>query len=404
MARHSSSKVYVWVGRNRQGTQVSGQIKAQSAVAVRVMLRKQGITPTQVRRQRRVSWQRNQAIRPLDIAVFTRQMATMLKAGVPLLQSLDIIAEGIEKPALRALLDELKIGIAAGNRLASTLRQHPAYFDELYCNLVAVGEQTGALELLLERIATYKEKTEHLKAKIKKALRYPFAVMAVAVLVSWVLLVKVVPQFEEIFISFDAQLPLFTLGVIALSEYLQNHAGVLLGFIALVGLGVQRLWRSSTRLRSCWERFVLRLPVVGNIAYHAAVARFARTLATTFAAGVPLLDALESVTGSVANVVFREAVQQVKRDVANGMQLHFAMRNTAVFPVMAVQLTAIGEESGSLDAMLDKVAVYYEQQVEQAVDGLTALMEPLILSVLGVLVGGLIIAMYLPIFELGAVF
>ena len=404
MAKNTAkARVYSWQGTNRQGAVVAGQMTAADAVLVRALLRKQGITPSKVRKHRRALFSRDKAIKAMDIALFTRQMATMMKAGVPLLQSFDIIADSVEKPALRQLLEKLKSEIATGQSFAGSLRQHPRHFDELYCNLVASGEQSGTLEALLERVATYKEKTEMLKAKIKKAMSYPLAVVAVALIVTGILLIKVVPQFQEVFASFGAELPAFTLLVIRVSEYLQSDGWTLLLDLVVAVLLIKRLQRTSVKFRNLQDRFLLKTPVLGNILYKAAVARFARTLATTFAAGVPLLDALDSVAGAVGNLVFKGAVQQVQADVANGLQLHFAMRSTGVFPAMALQLTAIGEESGALDAMLDKVAQHYEAEVDNAVDGLTALLEPMIMSVLGVLVGGLIIAMYLPIFELGAV-
>jgi type IV pilus assembly protein PilC len=339
----------------------------------------------------------------MDIAIFTRQMATMMKAGVPLLTSFDIINEGFDNPNMRKLVEELKQDVAAGNSFASSLRKHPKYFDDLYCNLVDSGEQSGALETLLDRVATYKEKTEALKAKIKKAMNYPIAVIVVAIIVSAILLIKVVPQFQSVFSSFGADLPAFTLMVVNLSELLQKW-----WFLVLVGLGaaiftLSEAHKRSEKFRNWVDRLLLKAPIVGKIIYMSSVARFSRTLATTFAAGVPLVDALDSVAGATGNVVFRTAVNKVKQDVSTGMQLNFSMRSTGVFPSLALQMTAIGEESGALDEMLDKVATYYESEVDNMVDGLTALMEPMIMAVLGVLVGGLVIAMYLPIFQLGQV-
>lgn len=402
-AKTAKVRVYQWQGTNRQGVAMSGQMMAPDAVLVKVLLRKQGINPTKVRKQGRMLFSAAKPIKPMDIAIFTRQMATMMKAGVPLLQSFDIISDGVEKPAMRNLIGQLKSDIAAGHSFAGSLRKHPRYFDQLYCSLVASGEQSGTLEALLERVATYKEKTEMLKAKIKKAMSYPLAVVAVALIVTAILLIKVVPQFQEVFASFGAQLPAFTLFVIAVSEYIQSDGWVIVVLLVAAVFVFKRLQRTSAKFRDQLDRGLLKTPVVGNILYKAAVARFARTLATTFSAGVPLLDALDSVADAAGNVVFKSAVHQVKADVSNGLQLHFSMRSTGVFPAMALQMTSIGEESGALDAMLEKVALHYETEVDNAVDSLTSLMEPLIMSVLGVLVGGLIIAMYLPIFELGAV-
>lgn len=402
-AKAPKTSTFVWEGKDRKGTVVKGELAGQNPALVKAQLRKQGINPTKVRKKGISLLGGGKKIKPMDIALFARQMATMMKAGVPLLQSFDIIADGLENPNMRKLVDEIKQHVAAGNSFAAALRTKPQYFDDLFCNLVEAGEQSGALETLLDRVATYKEKTEALKAKIKKAMNYPIAVVAVAVIVTCILLIKVVPQFKEVFSSFGAELPAFTLFVIGISEGLQEWWFIFL--IALIGAGyafVQAKQRSE-KFRDALDRTVLKTPIVGNIVYKSSVARYARTLSTTFAAGVPLVEALDSVAGATGNVVFRNAVNKVKQDVTSGMQLNFSMRSTNVFPAMAVQMTAIGEESGALDTMLDKVASYYEAEVDNAVDGLTALMEPLIMSVLGVLVGGLIIAMYLPIFQLGSV-
>ncbi|WP_205341508.1 type II secretion system F family protein [Denitrificimonas caeni] len=397
------TNMYKWEGKNRQGSAMSGQMPGQDASLVKAQLRKQGINPTKVRKKSFDIFSAGKKIKPMDIAIFTRQMATMMKAGVPLLQSFDIIIEGLDNPNMRKLVDTLKNDVASGNSFATSLRRHPLYFDDLYCNLVESGEQSGALETLLDRVATYKEKTEALKAKIKKAMNYPLAVIAVAVIVTAILLIKVVPQFQEVFASFGAELPAFTLFVIGVSEYIQ-HSGwiIVLVFVAAVFI-LRRMYRTSKKFRDGLDRALLKAPIFGNIIYNSSVARFGRTLATTFAAGVPLVEALDSVAGATGNVVFKEAVMKIKADISGGMQLNFAMRSTGVFPSMVLQMTSIGEESGALDEMLDKVATHYEAEVDNAVDGLTALMEPLIMSVLGVLVGGLIIAMYLPIFQLGAV-
>ncbi len=402
-AKAPKTSTFVWEGKDRKGSTVKGELSGQNPALVKAHLRKQGINPTKVRKKGMSLGGAGKKVKPLDIALFARQMATMMKAGVPLLQSFDIIADGVEKPAMRKLVDELKQHVAAGNSFAAALRTKPEYFDNLFCNLVEAGEQSGALETLLDRVATYKEKTEALKAKIKKAMNYPIAVIAVAIIVSCILLIKVVPQFESVFSSFGAELPAFTLFVIGISEGLQEWWFIFL--IAMVGAGYafMQAQKRSEKFRDTLDRTILKTPIVGNIVYKAAVARYARTLSTTFAAGVPLVEALDSVSGATGNVVFRNAVAKVKQDVTSGMQLNFSMRSTNAFPAMAVQMTAIGEESGALDTMLDKVASYYEAEVDNAVDGLTALMEPLIMSVLGVLVGGLIIAMYLPIFQLGNV-
>ncbi|WP_342244843.1 type II secretion system F family protein [Pseudomonas sp. OTU5201] len=397
------TSTFAWEGTDKKGSKVRGELSGQNPALVKAQLRKQGINPTKVRKKSTSLLSAGKKIKPLDIALFTRQLATMMKAGVPLMQSFDIIGEGFEKPAMRTLVNEVKQEVSSGNSLANSLRKKPEYFDELYCNLVDSGEQAGALETLLDRIATYKEKTEALKAKIKKAMNYPIAVIIVAIIVSAILLIKVVPQFQSVFANFGAELPAFTRMVISLSELLQKWWFIVLAGFFVFGYAIQQAHKKSPKFRDWVDHTVLKLPVVGDILYKSAVARFARTLATTFAAGVPLVDALDSVAGASGNVVFKEAVLKVKSDVSTGMQLNFSMKTTGVFPSMAVQMTAIGEESGALDEMLDKVASFYEAEVDNAVDGLTALMEPMIMAVLGVLVGGLIIAMYLPIFQLGNV-
>jgi type IV pilus assembly protein PilC len=393
--------VYAWEGLDKKGTKVTGEINGHNPALVKAQLRKQGVNPTKVRKKSASIFGKGKKIKPLDIAFFSRQMATMMKAGVPLLQSFDIISEGHENPNMRKLVDDLKQEVAAGHSFATALRQKPLYFDDLFCNLVDAGEQAGALEALLDRVATYKEKTESLKAKIKKAMTYPIAVVVVAFVVTGILLLKVVPQFQTIFEGFGATLPTFTLMVIALSQVVQDYWWMLL---AGIGLGIflfRRAYRNSEKFRNGLDRALLKFPIIGPLLYKSAVARYARTLSTTFAAGVPLVEALDSVAGATGNVVFKNAVNKVKQDVSTGMQLNFSMRSTGVFPMLAVQMTAIGEESGALDSMLDKVATYYEDEVDNMVDSLTALMEPMIMAVLGVIVGGLVIAMYLPIFQLG---
>lgn len=398
------TSTFSWEGTDRKGAKVKGEMGGQSPALVKAQLRKQGINPIKVRKKSgSLLGGAGKKIKPMDIAIFTRQMATMMKAGVPLLNSFDIIGEGLDNSNMRKLVDEVKQDVAAGNSLTSALRKRPLYFDDLYCNLVDAGEQSGALETLLERVATYKEKTEALKAKIKKAMNYPIAVIIVALIVSAILLIKVVPQFESVFANFGAELPAFTQMVIGLSQVLQKWWLVLLIAIFAAVFALKETHKRSESFRNRVDRTLLKVPLVGDIIYKSSVARFARTLATTFAAGVPLVDALDSVSGATGNIVFKTAVNKIKQDVSTGMQLNFSMRTTGVFPSMALQMTAIGEESGALDDMLDKVASFYEAEVDNMVDSLTSLMEPMIMAVLGVLVGGLVIAMYLPIFQLGAV-
>jgi len=394
---------FTWEGTDRKGTKVKGEMTGLNPALIKAQLRKQGINPTRVRKKSVSLFGKGKKIKPLDIALFTRQLATMMSAGVPLLQAFDIIGEGFDNPNMRKLVDDIKQDVAAGNSLSNSLRKQPQYFDDLYCNLVDAGEQSGALETLLDRVATYKEKTEALKKKIKKAMTYPAAVVVVAIIVSAVLLIKVVPQFQSVFEGFGAQLPAFTLMVIGLSEILQEWWLLVLGGLFVLAFILRHFYKKSEKFRDAVDRGLLKIPLIGSILYKSAIARYARTLATTFAAGVPLVDALDSVAGATGNVVFRNAVEKIKGDVSTGMQLNFSMRTTGVFSSMAIQMTAIGEESGSLDEMLSKVATFYEDEVDNMVDNLTTLMEPMIMAVLGILVGGLIIAMYLPIFQLGNV-
>ena len=394
--------VFVWEGTDKQGRKSKGEIKSTNPSLAKAELRKQGIVAKKVKKKtEKLSIGGN--VKPADVALFTRQMATMMRAGVPLVQAFDIVADGIEKPKVGQLIRDVRTDVAAGNSFANSIRKHPLHFDELFCNLVDAGEQSGALETMLDRIATYKEKTESLKAKVKKAMTYPIAVLVVAFVVSGILLIKVVPQFEQVFAGFGADLPAFTQMVINLSDFVQATWFMILAIIIGLIFGLRYIYRRSQSMRDTLDRVALKAPVAGDIIEKSSVARFARTLSTTFAAGVPLVDALNSVAGSTGNSVYSTAVYQIRDDVSTGQQLNFSMRSTGVFPNMIIQMVAIGEEAGALDDMLDKSANYYEEQVDNAVDNLTALMEPFIMAVLGVLVGGLIIAMYLPIFQLGQV-
>lgn len=341
--------------------------------------------------------------RPADIALATRQLATMLRAGVPLVQSFDIVADGLEKPGTAQVLRTVRGDLSGGSGLAAALRKHPQCFDQLYCNLVDAGEQAGALDSMLDRVAAYQEKTLSLKAKVRKALTYPVAVIIVALVVSAILLIEVVPQFQEIFAGFGADLPPFTLFVIGVSEALQAWWWLVLLGISGAGAGFVAARKRSQGFRRALDQLALKLPVAGNILAKSAIARYARTLATSFAAGVPLVEALSSVAGSAGNSVYQEAAAGLRDGVSTGRPLHAAMRSAGLFPSILMQMVAIGEEAGALDAMLDKSAAYYEEQVDRAVDNLTALMEPAIMALLGILVGGLILAMYLPVFQLGTV-
>ncbi|ABC31953.1 Type II secretory pathway, component PulF [Hahella chejuensis KCTC 2396] len=399
--KHST---FVWEGTDRKGNKTKGETSGSNVALVKAQLRKQGINPTRVKKKAEsILGKRTKKITPFDIAVFTRQMATMMKAGVPLVQSFDIVADGLEHPSLKELVLDIKNEVAAGNSFAGALKKHPKYFDDLFCNLIDSGEKSGALETMLARVATYLEKTEILKKKVKKAMTYPIAVLVVAVIVTGILLVKVVPQFQDLFQGFGADLPAFTQMIINISEYLQASWYIILGVIIAAIFSFSEARRRSPAFSDAVDKYILKFPIMGDILHKSAVARFARVLSTTFAAGVPLVDALESVAGATGNAVFRKAVIKIRDDVSSGTQLQYSMKTTGVFPVMAIQLTSIGEESGALDDMLEKVADHYEAEVDDAVDNLTALMEPMIMAVLGVLVGGLIIGMYLPIFQLGSV-
>jgi type IV pilus assembly protein PilC len=394
---------YVWEGKDRKGNKSKGELTGSNLALVKAQLRKQGIIPDKVKKKPKPLFGGSKKVTPFDIAMLTRQLATMMKAGVPLVQSFDIVADGLENKGLQELVMSIRNDISSGTSFAGALRKHPKYFDNLYCNLVDSGEKAGALEQMLDRIATYLEKTELLKKKVKKAMTYPIAVIIVAIVVTAILLVKVVPQFESLFQGFGAELPVFTQMVVNLSEWLQTWwFVVLLGIVGTIFLFRESV-RRSQKFSDFVDKYVLKLPVVGEILDKSAVAKFGRVLSTTFAAGVPLVDALDSVAGATGNAVYRDAIDRIKNDVSSGTQLQASMRQQDVFPVMAVQLTAIGEESGNLDEMLAKVAEHYEAVVDDMVDNLTALMEPMIMAVLGVLVGGLIIAMYLPIFQMGQV-
>ncbi|MCK0155048.1 type II secretion system F family protein [Alcanivorax sp. S6407] len=394
---------FIYEGVDRKGAKVKGETTGKAPSTVRAELRKQGINAKKVVKKRELNIGGKKKIKSVDITIFTRQMATMMRAGVPLVQAFEIVADGLENPSMKEVVLKLKADVEAGGNFASALKNHPDQFDDLYCSLIDAGEQSGALETMLDRVAIYKEKSEALKQKIKKAMKYPATVIVAAVIVTAILLIKVVPVFEGLFAGFGAELPAFTQFVIGLSKGLQNNFLLILVIIFLSAVGFTQLKKRSQAFSDMLDRLILRLPIVGDLAFKSTIARYARTLATTFAAGVPLIEALETCAGATGNVIYRNAVYQVRDDVATGQQLQFAMRSTGVFPAMALQMTAIGEESGSLDAMLEKVAIYYEEEVDNAVDGLTSMMEPLIMSVLGVLIGGLIIAMYLPIFQLGNV-
>ena len=393
---------WVWQGTDRKGNRLKGRLLAVNENEVRADLRRQGVTPVKIRKERKL-FGGGASITPLDIAMFSRQLATMLTAGIPLVQSFEIVGVGHDKPKMQKLILDIKVDIESGTALHEALRKHPLYFDDLYVNLVEAGEQAGALESLLDKVATYKEKTEALKKKIKKALFYPAAVLAVAVIVTLVLLIFVIPQFEALFQGFGADLPAFTRMVISMSRFVQDQGWIMAAIAGGIVFTFSYFHKRSRPLRQFIDRLMLKIPIVGPILVKAAIARFARTLATMFSAGVPLVEAMESVAGATGNIVYEQATMRMRDEVATGLRLQRAMENTGLFPNMVVQMIAVGEESGSLDEMASKVADFYELEVDSAVDALSSLLEPLIMVILGVLVGGLVIAMYLPIFKLGAV-
>lgn len=398
-----AATVFEWQGKDSKGSSRKGEISAQSLSEARSMLRKQGFSVKKVKKQQKSLFSGGQKINAADISVFSRQIATMLAAGVTLIQSLEMIGQGHAKAPMRKLLAEITNEVKSGNPLSSSLRKHPQYFDSLYCDLVHTGEQSGALETIYDRIATYKEKAEALKSKIKKAMFYPIAVVVVAFIVTTILLVFVVPQFEDIFNGFGAELPAFTLFVLGISNFIRDYGPYIAISLGIAGFLFVRAYKKSQLLRDKCDALTLKIPVIGEILKKASIARFTRTLSTTFAAGVPLIGSLDSAAGASGNAVYRDAILFMKKEVAGGIPMHVAMRATNVFPDMVTQMVSIGEESGSVDEMLSKIATIYEAEVDDMVDGLTSLLEPMIMAVLGVVIGGLIIAMYLPIFQMGSV-
>jgi type IV pilus assembly protein PilC len=393
---------YAWEGKDKRGNRVKGKSLAPDETVLRAELRRQGIAPSRIRKQSSGAG-RGGKVNAEDIAVFARQLATMLAAGIPLVQAFEIVGNGNDKPAMQKLILDIKSDVEGGTSLHESLGKHPLYFDDLFVNLVEAGEQAGALESLLDKIATYKEKTEALKKKVKKALFYPAAVMVVAVIVTVILLIFVIPQFESLFKGFGADLPAFTQMVINMSKAVQSD-GIYMAVV--VGAAFWTFFyfkKRSRKMREFLDRLSLKFPIIGPILVKSAIARYARTLSTMFAAGVPLVEALESVAGATGNIVYEDAVMKMRDEVATGQRLQRAMEATGLFPNMVIQMIAVGEESGSLDSMSAKVATFYEAEVDNAVDSMSSLLEPLIMAILGVLVGGLVIAMYLPIFKLGSV-
>ncbi len=395
---------FSWKGINKRGETVQGEKDGRSITIVKADLRKQGIITKSVFKKRESLFSKSsKKITAQDITIFSRQLATMMQAGIPLISSFEIVAKGQTNDKMKKLIETVKLGVESGDTLAESLRKHPLYFNELFCNLVDAGEQSGSLELMLNNIASYQEKTESMKKKIKKALFYPIAVLVIAMLVSAGLLIYVVPQFESVFAGFGADLPAVTRIVIDLSEFMQAYWYLIFGSIGGGLYAFSHFKKTSKSFAHTIDRISLKLPVLGVILENAAIARFSRTLSITFAAGMPLVEALKCVAGATGNILFEKATNRIREEVSTGQQMQLAMTNTGLFPTMVIQMVAIGEESGAVENMLNKVADFYEEEVDNAVDGLSSLLEPIIMAILGVLVGGLVIAMYMPIFKLGAV-
>ena len=398
-----STVPFTWEGTDRKGQKVKGKAMATNEAAVRADLRRQGVVPTRIKKQSAGLFGGGGTITPGDISIFMRQLATMLAAGIPLVQSFEIVGNGHENAAMQKLILAVKADVEGGTALAEAFAKHPLHFDDLVVNLVEAGEQAGALETLLDKIATYKEKTEALKKKIKKALTYPAAVLVVAFVVTTILLIFVIPAFEDLFKGFGADLPTFTRMVIDLSVFVRTQGWIIVMIISAAIATFIYFKKRSRAMRHFLDRMMLKLPIIGPILQKASIARYARTLSTMFAAGVPLVEALQSVAGATGNIVYEVGVLQMRDEVSTGQRLQQAMENTDLFPNMVIQMIAVGEESGSLDDMSSKVADFYEEDVDNAVDNLSSLLEPMIMSILGVLVGGLVVAMYLPIFKMGSV-
>jgi type IV pilus assembly protein PilC len=399
-ARDIKDFVFEWEGKDKNGKVVRGEVRSGGEAQVSATLRRQGVLVTKVKKRR---MRGGSSIKQKDIAVFTRQLATMMKAGVPLLQAFDIVGRGATNPRLTKLLNDVRTDVETGTSLSVAFRKHPMQFNALYCNLVEAGEQGGILEQLLERLAVYEEKTMQLKQKIKSALVYPVAVMVVAFIVLTIIMIFVIPTFKEVFTSFGAELPAPTLAVMWMSEQFVKYWWLLFGVMIGGGYFFIQTWRRSEKMQMAMDRLFLRLPVFGDLIRKAVLARWTRTLSTMFGAGVPLVEALDSVGGASGNAVYSQATEQIQKEVSTGTALTMAMQNTGVFPTMVLQMASIGEESGSLDHMLGKAAEFYEEEVDEMVKGLSSLMEPFIIVILGVLIGGIVVAMYLPIFKLGAV-
>lgn len=405
MVNKPQTKMYTftWEGLNKAGSRVKGESQNTNPALVRAELRQQGINPLKVRKKSTIfAMMTSKKIRSMDITLFTRQLATMLTAGIPLIQAFDLIARGQNKLTMQQLVTSIKQDVENGSSFSEALKKHPEYFNKLYVNLIYAGEQSGSLELMLQRVSDYREKIESLKGKIRKAMYYPAAVLSVAVIVTAILLIFVVPEFEDLFKGFGADLPAMTRMVISLSNSLQNHIWILLASLILTIWIFLQAKQRSENFNKTLDRIALRLPIMGNILQKAIIARFSRTLATTFAAGIPLVSALDVVAGATGNSLYIEGTLKIRDEISTGQQLQAAMRNTQLFPSMVIQMVAIGEESGTLEMMLSKIADFHEEEVDNAVDSLSSILEPIIIVILGIIVGTLVIAMYLPIFKLGA--
>jgi type IV pilus assembly protein PilC len=403
-AKTEKALIFTWEGTDRKGNRIKGETRAANVALARADLRRQGITPLKLRKKSQsIFANRKKKITSKDITIFSRQLATMMSAGVPMVQAFDIVGRGHNNPSMQEMILSLKGDVEGGTSLTAGLRKHPLYFDDLFCNLVEAGEQAGVLETLLDKIATYKEKTESLKAKIKKALFYPTAVITVAILITAIIMIFVIPQFKDLFSSFGADLPAFTRMVMAMSDFVAAWWWAILLALGAAVFFASNVWRRSPKFRETLDRLLLKVPVIGSIMHKAALARFCRTTATMFAAGVPLVEALQSVAGATGSAVYEKAVLTMRDDVATGQSLQLAMRQQGLFPHMVIQMVTIGEESGALDDMLSKVADFYEEEVDNAVDALSSLLEPMIMVILGTVIGGLVVALYLPIFQLGSV-
>lgn len=394
---------YSFVGINPRGRKIKGEVSEKSTALARTALKKQGITAKSLRAKPNLGFLTNRKIKAIDITIFARQLATMMRSGITLISSFDIVAEGLDNQKMKKLVLDIKADVETGETLANALKKHPLYFDNLFCALVEAGEQSGKTEQMLDRVATYKEKNEMLRLKVKKAMKYPITVIFASLIVTVILLLKVIPVFSDLFSSFGGDLPAFTQLIVDASEFTKNNW--VMGLITLVVtyIFISKWFARSVALQHIAQRLSLRAPIVGSLINKAIIARFSSTLATTFAAGVTMVDALESAGKACSNIAYEEVVQDIRADVIDGQQLYFAMKCSCMFPTMAVQMTSIGEESGELEKMLEKVASFYEAEVDTAVDGLTSMLEPLVMCILGILVGGLVVAMYLPIFQMGAV-